>query len=56
MTCVSEYDLVVIGLGAGGSAAARFATEQLGLRVAAVERARIGGGRLWSGSVPSKAL
>ncbi|MFZ9040504.1 MAG: dihydrolipoyl dehydrogenase family protein [Ilumatobacteraceae bacterium] len=53
---MSGYDLVVIGLGAGGSAASRFASEHLGLRVAAVERSRIGGSRLWSGSVPSKTL
>lgn len=50
------YDLVVIGMGSAGTIAAEFASEQLGLRVAAVERARIGGDCLWTGCVPSKAL
>ncbi len=51
-----EYDLVIIGLGSGGTLAAEFAAGELGLRVAAVERARIGGDCLWTGCVPSKAL
>ncbi len=51
-----EYDLVIIGLGSGGSLAAEFAAGELGLRVAAVERGRIGGDCLWTGCVPSKAL
>lgn len=50
------YDLVVIGMGSGGTQAAAFAAGDLGLRVAAVERARIGGDCLWTGCVPSKAL
>ncbi|RLE21480.1 MAG: pyridine nucleotide-disulfide oxidoreductase [Actinobacteria bacterium] len=50
------YDLVVIGMGSAGTIAAEFASEQLGLRVAAVERARLGGDCLWTGCVPSKAL
>jgi len=49
------YDLVVVGMGSGGLVAAEFAAG-LGLRVAAVDRARIGGGCLWTGCVPSKAL
>jgi pyruvate/2-oxoglutarate dehydrogenase complex dihydrolipoamide dehydrogenase (E3) component len=49
------YDLVIVGLGSAGLAAARFAAT-LGLRVAAVERERIGGDCLWTGCVPSKAL
>jgi pyruvate/2-oxoglutarate dehydrogenase complex dihydrolipoamide dehydrogenase (E3) component len=61
VTAVSGYDLVVIGAGAGGVAAARFAAEQLGLRVAAIEPDRIGADRVgavrpWSGSVPSNTL
>lgn len=52
----SKYDLVIIGLGSGGTLAAEFAAGQLGLRVAAVERARIGGDCLWTGCVPSKTL
>ena len=51
-----QYDLVIIGLGSGGTIAAEFAAGELGLRVAAVERDRIGGDCLWTGCVPSKAL
>ena len=49
------FDLVVVGMGSGGLVAAEFAAG-LGLRVAAVDRARIGGDCLWTGCVPSKAL
>ncbi len=49
------FDLVVVGLGSAGSAAAEFAAG-LELRVAAVERGRPGGHRLWSGDVPISAL
>lgn len=51
-----DYDLVIIGLGSGGTLAAEFAAGELGLRVAAIERGRIGGDCLWTGCVPSKAL
>ena len=50
-----SYDLVVIGMGSAGLTATKFATG-LGLRVAVVERARVGGNCLWTGCVPSKAL
>ena len=50
------FDLVIVGMGSGGLVAAEFATDALGLRVAAVERARLGGDCLWTGCVPSKAL
>ena len=50
-----SYDLIVIGMGSAGLTATEFATG-LGLRVAAVERARVGGDCLWTGCVPSKAL
>ena len=50
-----SYDLVVIGMGSAGLTATEFATG-LGLQVAVVERARIGGDCLWTGCVPSKAL
>ena len=50
-----RYDLVIVGMGSGGLVAAEFAAS-LGLRVAAVERARVGGDCLWTGCVPSKAL
>jgi pyruvate/2-oxoglutarate dehydrogenase complex dihydrolipoamide dehydrogenase (E3) component len=49
------FDLVVVGMGAAGVGAAEFAA-RLDLSVAVVERERIGGDRLWTGSVPSKAL
>jgi pyruvate/2-oxoglutarate dehydrogenase complex dihydrolipoamide dehydrogenase (E3) component len=52
---VRRYDLVVVGMGSGGIVAAEFAAT-LGLRVAAVERHRVGGDCLWTGCVPSKAL
>lgn len=49
------FDLVVVGLGSAGIAAAEFAAG-LELRVAAVERGRAGGHRLWSGDVPISTL
>lgn len=52
---MTRYDLVIVGMGSGGIVAAEFAAA-LGLRVAAVERDRIGGDCLWTGCVPSKAL
>jgi pyruvate/2-oxoglutarate dehydrogenase complex dihydrolipoamide dehydrogenase (E3) component len=51
-----RYDLVIIGMGSAGTVAAEAAAEDLGLRVAAIERARVGGDCLWTGCVPSKAL
>ena len=51
-----EFDLVVIGMGSAGILAAELAAHDLGLRVAAVDRARFGGDCLWTGCVPSKAL
>ncbi len=49
------YDLVIVGMGSGGMVASEFAAS-LGLKVATVERARVGGDCLWTGCVPSKAL
>ncbi|MDZ4825516.1 MAG: FAD-dependent oxidoreductase [Actinomycetota bacterium] len=51
----TRYDLVIVGMGSGGMVAAALATK-IGLRVAAVERDRVGGDCLWTGCVPSKAL
>ena len=52
-----RYDLVILGGGpAGLTAAAAAAAVQNGLRVALVERDRIGGNSLYVGSVPSKAV
>jgi len=51
----AEYDLAIIGAGASGLIAARFAA-QLGARVLLAERDRIGGDCTWTGCVPSKAL
>lgn len=51
-----QFDLVVIGMGSAGTLAVELAAQDLGLRVAAVERGRIGGDCLWTGCVPSKAL
>lgn len=50
-----RYDLVVVGLGSGGIVAAEFAA-RIGLKVAAIERDRVGGDCLWTGCVPSKAV
>ncbi len=50
-----SYDLVVIGAGPGGSAAAIRAS-QLGLKTAIVERDRIGGTCLNRGCIPTKAM
>jgi pyruvate/2-oxoglutarate dehydrogenase complex dihydrolipoamide dehydrogenase (E3) component len=51
----ARYDLVIVGMGSGGMVAAEFAAT-LGIRVAVVERHRVGGDCLWTGCVPSKAL
>ena len=50
-----DYDLVVIGGGSGGLVAARLA-QNLGARVALVEKERLGGDCLYAGCVPSKTL
>lgn len=50
-----EFDLAVIGAGAAGLTVTAVAA-QLGLKVALIERARMGGDCLNSGCVPSKAL
>ena len=50
-----SVDLAVIGAGAGGLSVTAVAA-QLGLRVALIERARMGGECLNTGCVPSKAL
>ena len=52
---MADYDLIVIGAGSAGLVAARFA-RSLGLSVAMIERARMGGDCTWTGCVPSKAL
>ena len=50
-----RFDLVIVGMGSAGMVAAEFAST-LGIKVAAVERGRLGGDCLWTGCVPSKAL
>jgi len=50
-----SYDLVIVGMGSAGMVAAEFAST-LDVKVAAVERDRVGGDCLWTGCVPSKAL
>ncbi|MGH2387874.1 MAG: dihydrolipoyl dehydrogenase family protein [Chloroflexota bacterium] len=52
---VETYDLVVVGGGSAGLVAARLAAA-LGVRVALLDRDRLGGECLWTGCVPSKAL
>src|SRR3954464_6620231 len=55
MSSNGRYDLTIVGFGSGGMVAAEFAST-LGIRVALVERHRVGGDCLWTGCVPSKAL
>ncbi len=52
---MADYDLAVIGAGAAGLSVTAVAA-QLGLRVALIERGRMGGDCLNYGCVPSKAL
>ena len=52
---MAEFDLAVIGAGAAGLSVTAIAA-QLGLRVALIERGRMGGDCLNTGCVPSKAL
>lgn len=51
----NEFDIVAVGGGTAGLVTAAGAA-YLGARVALVERERLGGDRLWTGCVPSKAL
>ncbi len=51
----NDFDLIVLGGGTGGYSAA-FRASQLGLRVALVEQAKVGGTCLHVGCVPTKAL
>ena len=55
MSNQDEFDLVVLGGGSGGYAAALRAAE-LGMRVALIERDKLGGTCLHKGCVPTKAL
>lgn len=50
-----EFDLVVLGGGTGGYVAAIRAS-QLGMKVAIVEKEKLGGTCLHRGCIPSKAL
>ncbi len=52
---MADYDVVVVGSGVGGYVAA-IRAGQLGMRVAVVERAELGGTCLNWGCIPSKAL
>jgi pyruvate/2-oxoglutarate dehydrogenase complex dihydrolipoamide dehydrogenase (E3) component len=52
---VPDFDFAIIGAGAAGLSVASV-TAQLGLRVALIERGRMGGDCLNTGCVPSKAL
>jgi len=55
MTATNEFDLVILGGGIGGYTAAIRAS-QLGMRVALVEKDKLGGTCLHRGCIPSKAL
>src|SRR5512135_2474874 len=51
----NDFDLVVLGAGTGGYTAA-FRAAQLGLKVALVDEAKIGGTCLHVGCIPTKAM
>ena len=51
----NDFDLIVIGAGTGGYSAG-FRASQLGMRVALVDQAKIGGTCLHLGCIPTKAL
>ncbi len=51
----NDFDLIVLGAGTGGYSAA-FRAAQLGMRVALVDQAKIGGTCLHVGCIPTKAL
>ncbi|MGH3483056.1 MAG: FAD-dependent oxidoreductase, partial [Nocardioidaceae bacterium] len=51
----NDYDVVILGAGSGGYACALRAA-QLGLRVALVEKDKVGGTCLHYGCIPTKAL
>jgi dihydrolipoamide dehydrogenase len=55
MDCMSNFDLVVLGGGSGGYAAA-LRGAQLGLSVALIEADKVGGTCLHRGCIPTKAL
>jgi pyruvate/2-oxoglutarate dehydrogenase complex dihydrolipoamide dehydrogenase (E3) component len=50
-----DFDLIVIGAGSGGLSAVEFGLA-LGLKIALVEKSRIGGDCTWTGCVPSKSF
>jgi dihydrolipoamide dehydrogenase len=51
----NDFDLVVLGAGTGGYSAA-FRAAQLGLKVALVDQAKVGGTCLHIGCIPTKAM
>mmetsp|Transcript_22153 Transcript_22153/g.62884 ORF Transcript_22153/g.62884 Transcript_22153/m.62884 type:complete len:498 (+) Transcript_22153:62-1555(+) len=51
-----DYDLIVLGGGSGGLAAAKRAAQQHGKKVAVIERARLGGTCVNVGCVPKKIM
>lgn len=55
MTDSQEYDVVVLGAGSGGYAAA-LRSAQLGMKVALIEGDKLGGTCLHRGCIPTKAL
>src|SRR5690606_22018859 len=55
LMAVHEFDLIILGGGSGGYAAALRASE-LGRKVALIEKDRVGGTCLHRGCIPTKAL
>ena len=52
---MKKYDLVIIGGGSAGLSAAEFGSK-LGVRIAIIEKNKIGGDCTWTGCIPSKTL
>jgi pyruvate/2-oxoglutarate dehydrogenase complex dihydrolipoamide dehydrogenase (E3) component len=52
---MKKYNLIVLGGGSGGLVVDPGAA-RLGLKIALVEKNKLGGDCLWTGCVPSKAL
>lgn len=53
---MADFDLVILGAGSAGYAAARVATTELGARVGLVDKGPLGGLCILDGCMPSKAL
>lgn len=53
---MEKYDLIIIGAGPGGYESAVYAAENFGMKVAVIEKQRLGGTCLNRGCIPTKAM